>query len=308
MLARASEVEPRRGGIFLNLGVIAWQTGKKNVARDMFVKAASYPSSVQDACNNEANILLLGGELKNALKIYKKADKAGGKNEVVIYNMGRAYMALGRLREAATCFDDVLLMSSDRMDVLTARADLAARLNNKESEEQFLRKIVRLDPRNRVILSRLVDMKIEDGNLEDAVEFCKSALKEFPGDRTLRLLLPSIYAKIGWHEVAVVEYENLIADDEFTKDFVCYSGMGKSMYSLITAKNHRNYQAAIDTLARAADLDPSNPEIPLMIGEIYLGYLFEPAKAKPYLNKALEKALDNEMRKTIREKLLEADK
>jgi tetratricopeptide (TPR) repeat protein len=308
MLLRARDIEPKSGGIYLNLGVIYWQTGKAGKAREMFALASEHPSSAQDAYNNEGNILLLGGDLKNAIKTYSRADKAGGRKETIIYNMGQAYLSLGKTKEAASCFDDVLLMSPGRLDVLLIRADLASKMNDTEAAEGLYRKIVQIDPRNRAALTRLVDWFIKEGRLDEAVDFCKSTLKEFPGDRTMRLLLPSIYSKIGWHEAAIVEYENLVVDNEFANEFQCYSGMGKSMYFLITEKNQRNYESALSILRKAESLGTADAELEYMIGDLYLTYMLQPSLAAEHLVKALDKPSDIELNKKIRARLAEASK
>jgi len=306
ILLQAREIDPSAGGIYLNLGVVYWHMGRAATARDMFALASRFPSTVQYTYNNEANILLLGGEVKNAVKAYRRADKAGKKNEAILFNMGQAYMAHGALKDAAACFDEVLLMSPSRLDVLTLRADIAERFGDSEGAEEFYRKIVPLSPRNREALVRLVELLMKHGRLEEAADVVKNSLRDFPGDRTLRLLLPIIYAKMGWHEVAIMEYDHLLADRDFKDDAACYKGMGRSMYELIVQKGQKNYDATIAVLKRAVDLDPSDPEPEMMIGDIYLNYTSYPSLALEYLNKAFGKASDGATRKAIRAKMAEA--
>jgi tetratricopeptide (TPR) repeat protein len=306
MLVRARQIDPSEGGIYLNLGVIYWQTGKSEQAREMFALASRHASSIQYTYNNEANILLAGGALKHAIKAYRRADKAGMKREAIVFNMGQAYLALGRSKEAAACFDEVLLMSPDRVDVLAQRADIAERLGDTESAEENYRRIVRLSPRDRTALTRLIQILVDHGRLEEAADFLKSALDEFPGDRTMRQLLPSIYARMEWHEVAIMEYENLLADKEFANDALCRKGMGKSMYALMQTKNQRNYDQTIAVLKTAGELDPADPEIDFLIGDIYLTFRNQPSLAVEYFNKAQNKTTDPVMRKQIRLKIAEA--
>ncbi|MBD3393673.1 MAG: tetratricopeptide repeat protein [Chitinivibrionales bacterium] len=306
VLRRALEIDSSAGAVYLNLGVVYWHTGNAAASRDMFAKASQHAQSIQSAFNNEANILFLAGDIKNAVKAYRRADKVGKKNEVVLFNLGQAYRALGKKKEAAVCFDEVLLLSPARLDVLTVRAKIAEELGEEEDAEQYYRKIVQSSPQNREALSRLIKLLVSHERFEEAAEFVKEALEDFPGDRVLRLMLPEIYLKMEWYKVAVMEYEALIADAEFKEEPQCYLGLGRAHFELIRTQNARNYDATISYLKKAVELDPRSAEPEILMGILYMDYKEYPSQAMEHWRNALSKAESSATRRKVRTLMAEA--
>lgn len=290
LLVRARTVNPELDELYINLGVVYWHMGRKDEAEEAFAAVRGKQGFAQPALNNVGNTLLLSGKVRDAIKAYRRADKAGGKSEVICYNLGLAYLERGKLRDAAECFDEVLLLAPARLDVVELRASIAERLGRREDAELYYRKILELRPTDRDVLTKLVALLEEQARFEEAVKLVESYLQSLPSDLLLRLKLPELYRRMEWYEVAVMEYEKLASDRDFSDDYRVHLGLGVSLYDVVRHKGGRDYDKAIYHLKEAARLSPSNPEPHIIIGEIYMDYKKYRDLAMEHWTKALEKA------------------
>ncbi len=301
LLIRAMNLNPNLSEIYVNLGVLYWHKGKKNDAIRMFNRAAEDPINVQSAINNQANMLFFSGDIRKAIRMYKRADKFGKKSEIIFYNLALAYLSVGKMKEAALCFDEVLLLSPGRLDILFKQTQLASKRGLYQKAELYYRKILEQTPFNMEVISKLITLLERQERYKDAVQIVEVYLKNFPQDMEYRIILADLYRKMGWYEVAVMEYQNLLKEKEYKENPKVYLGLGKSMYDMIRFKNARNYDRTIYNLKMAAKLDPANPEIDLIIGSIYMDYKHYTNMALEHWKKALSKTFDNSKREEIEE-------
>jgi tetratricopeptide (TPR) repeat protein len=274
--------------------------GKHKEAGKVFAAVKDEPGFAQPALNNIGNMLFVGGKMREAIKAYRKADKAGGKSEVICYNLGRAYLERGDLRDAAECFDEVLLLAPARLDVIELRASIAERLGKLEDAELYYRKILELRPADRGVVEKLIALLEGEERFEEAVKLVEDYLADFPTDPALRLERARLYRRMHWYEVAVMEYGKLEADTEFTDDYRVHLGLGKSLYDLIRHKDGRQYDKAIYHLKEAARLAPSDPEPDMLIGTIYMDYKRYRELAMDHWNAALDKAHSDAQRRKVK--------
>lgn len=299
VLLKAQKIHPQLGEIYLNLGVLYWYAKQWDRAKRMFEKAADDQLIGQSALNNQGNILFLSGDIKKAIKIYKKADKQGKKSETILYNMALAYLALGKEKEAAACLDEVLFLAPNRIEILKKQAELMILLENDDKAMLYYRKILELSPGNREVLALLISLFEKNERFKEAMEIVDSYLNDFPQDREYRLKLPDIYRKMGWYEVAIEQYQTLMKDKDYKDDFDVHLGLGKSMFDIIRFKGGRNYDKTIYVLKNAQKMDPFSPEPDLYMGWIYKEYKQYRELAVEHLQKAFQKSKDSKVRELI---------
>ncbi len=300
-LLRARELNPDLNEIILNLGVLYWHMKRKGDAREMFEQAAEDEINMQSALNNQANIMFLSGDTKKAIKAYKRADKYGKKSEVILYNLALAYLAVGKVKKAVPCLDEVLLLSPGRMDVIILQAQLASQLGEDDEAELYYRKILELSPGHRDAMTNLVALFEKQKRFEDAMKIVEGYLNDFPQDLRYRLMLPDLYRKMGWYEVAVAEYENMLKDKDLKNNAKVHLGLGKSLFDIIRFKRGRNHDKIIFILKKASELDPDDPEPDLIIGQIYMDYKRYRDLAMEHWQKAYNKTKSSHERQKIKD-------
>ncbi|HEX7510399.1 MAG TPA: tetratricopeptide repeat protein, partial [Chitinivibrionales bacterium] len=290
-LLRAKEKAPESPEIFVDLGVVLWHLGKHDEAATLLKQAEKLGLNKQSALVNEANLLVLSGENRKAISGYRRADKAGKKSEIILMNLGNAYMSIGKLREASQCFEEVLSMTPQRLDVLTLQADIAEKRKKDKDAEIYLRKIIDLSPHNLEAVERLTVIFERQKRFKEALDPIETYLNDFPNSKTALLLQAHCYHAMEWYEVAMMKYQAIIRD--FPDSWEGYLGLGKTMYDAIVFKNFRDYDKAIYYLKIAGDKAANNPEPDYLIGAIYLNYKNYRELALDYLKKALSKTTDD---------------
>lgn len=307
-LLQARELNPSLNEIYINLGVVYWHTKRWDRAREMFAAAAGGKIHAQAVWNNEANILFLSGDIKKAIKFYKKADKTGGKSSVIIYNLALAYLTLGNKKEALRWFDEVLQLAPGRIDVLFIQAQLAADMKLDKNAEIYYRKILDLSPGNTQVMERFIELLERQKRYNDAIVIVETYLSNFPQDREFQVKLPDLYLKIGWYEVALEAYRKMLQDRDFTNNAKVVLGLSKSMYDLIRYKKARDYDKTLYYLKIAAQLDSSNYEPYLLMGNIYYDYKNYAELALENWEKAYQKVTDPEEKRKIMDMISEVKK
>ena len=301
LLLKARALESGRTEIDINLGVVYWHMGRTDEAREVLRAVTLSKRNMQASLNNSANMLFLSGDIGKALKAYRKADRSGAKNELVLLNLGFAYESAGRAKEALQCYEQVLMLSPERQDVLHKVAAVHLDRGNNVVAEQYYRKILELSPYDAAALSGLTRALEKQGRSGEAVEAYEAYLASFPNDREFRVQLAELSLRMKWYEVAIMKFEQLV--QEQPKYFRAQIGLGRSMYGMIIDKNAKNYDKTVYVLKAAASLNPADPEAHYLAGMIYLDRLGYRELAVEQLNAALKNATDPVLAKQIRQAL-----
>lgn len=306
LLIRAKERAPEMAEIYVNLGVLYWHMDREQEAKSIFDQLQTKKMCMQSVLNNQANMLFLGGQTQQAIKRYKEADKHGKKSETVLYNLAQACFSVGNIKDAALYLDELLLLSPERLDVLKQRAHIALIRGRQDNAEHYYRKILDLSPHHKETLRHLIAVLEQQQRYKDAIEITEKYLTDFPQDQELRLIVPDLYRKMGWYEVAYQEFQNLSNEKEYRENAFLYLGMAKCMYNMIQFKDRRNYESTIYAFKKAAQLDPVNPEPFVIIGEIYLFYLYNKQRAIEYWQEALNVTVDPGEKSKLQKRIEEA--
>jgi tetratricopeptide (TPR) repeat protein len=241
-----------------------------------------------------------------AIDWYRKAEKAGKKNEVVLVNLAQAYLSVNKLGKAALYFDEAQRISPERLDVLVSLAEISEKRNKPADAEMYYRKILELSPRSEQALSRLVAMLTAQGRFKEALEPLEPYLTDFPNDKKMLMVQADLYNRMGWYEVSAMKYQFIVRD--FPDSPEGYLGLGKTMFDVIRLKNGKDYDKAIYYLKTAGGLDRADPEPEYLIGTIYMDYKNYRELALDNWNNSLAKARDPALKKTLRELIAKAQK
>ena len=306
LLLRAREKAPDMPELCVDLGVVLWRMGKHEEASALLKRAETLGIAKQSVLADQANIMFLDGDIKNAIAWYRKADKSGKKNGSVLLNLGNAYRSIGKLREASQCFDEVLSMMPDRLDVLTLQADIAEKRKKEKDAETYYRKIIDLSPRDLGAVERLVSMLKRQKRFKEALEPVENYLNDFPNSKEALLAQADCYHAMEWYEVAIMKYQTIVRD--FPDSREGYWGLGACMYDAIRFKNARDYDKAIYYLKIAGDKAGNDPNPDYIIGTLYMDYKNYRELAVDHWKKALTKATDEKLRATLTKLIAKAQR
>jgi tetratricopeptide (TPR) repeat protein len=297
LLLHARELNPDLVEIDINLGVVYWLMGKTKTARTLFDRAGRSPRSAQAAFNNEANILFQAKDTRKAIELYRRADKAGKRNETVLFNLGMAYLNIGKLKEANESFEELLRLSPDRLDVLTMQAGINQNRGDTAAAVLYYRRILDQSPYHEGALRGLVSVLNNQAKFQESIDVIERYLADFPNAREIRVIQAETYRQMGWGEVALMKYEYM------TRDFPAYAegyaGYARTLYSLVVAGKKDDFDNVIFQIKNAAVRAPQSPEPDYYAGLIYADYKGFPDLALQQFNLALGKAADPEMKKQI---------
>lgn len=300
LLNRILELEDQMPGAYLNLGVLNQKRGDFNKAEFYLNKAMESDSKKQEALNNLGNTLLLAGKNKEAIKVYKKALKYGDNIFNLYFNMGIALSQLGKIKKAKGVYDEILAVFPDRIDVLKKQAELAEKSRNYYDWELYLRKLVSLLPDDKNIAIDLVRLLEATEQYEEAVRILDSYLEMYPQDRSRHLEQLRIYRKMGWAEVALSRYNDLLRDEGFSNDPLIYIGMAEAQMSLFKTGKRRDYDRAIYNLKTAKQFSPENPRPDILLGLIYRDFKKYASMAKEHFESAYNKSKKSSEKEEIR--------
>lgn len=300
ILNRILELEEDMPGAFLNLGVLNQKRGEYFKAEEYFNKAMNSDSKKQEAMNNLANTLLLSGKSKEAIKMYKKALSFGDDVFSIYFNMGIAYTKMGKLKNAKSAYDQILAVFPDYVDVLRKQAELAENTNNIYNWELHLRKLVSILPEDKSLTADLIRLLERTEQYEEAVQILDQYLEIYPQDRDRRLEQLRIYRKMGWAEVAVSRYNDLLRDKEFTRDPLVYIGLAEAQMELFKIGKSRDYDRAIYNLKTAKQFDPESPDPDILLGLIYRDYKKYASMAKEHFESAYSKSKKSSQKEEIK--------
>jgi tetratricopeptide (TPR) repeat protein len=306
LLLRARDRNANLIEIDVNLAVVYWMEGKASQARALLNTVIRKRKNHQSAINNEANILFLSNDIRKAITLYRKADQASKKNESVLFNLGTAYLKLGKIKDAQQTFDELLRLSPDRMDVLTRQAIIARTLGDSVNAVIYYRKILEVTPFQEEAIRGLVLVLNGQGKYDESADILDRYIENFPSAKEFLYLQAETYRLMGWVDVAVMKYGEMVKNFPAFSD--AFRGQARATYDLVAQGKHPDLDNAIYTLKKDIDQVPADPEPEYLLGMVYADFKGYPDMGVEHLNSALAKAKDTNMKKKIREAISKVKK
>jgi tetratricopeptide (TPR) repeat protein len=304
LLEQASRIKPDQSDILVDLGIVYWHERRYRDAERCFKEAGRHREGAQASLVNFGNIALMQGNIGKAITAYRKADSYSKKSPSILYNLAVAYLRKGKPATAARYFDELLMLTPGRVDLLIERAHLAQVLGEHEDAELAYKRILDNDPQHEVAIDGLVRLLFQQKRYEEAVFIIESYLEVMPARGDFMVLLADAYREQGWYKVAMVKYQQVMQD--FPDYPEGYLGVGKCMYEMVRFKGSKKYDEALYALKQASSKAPDNPVPYEYMGDIYMDFKGYREMAVEHWQKALAKCTGKADRKRIREKIVRA--
>ena len=169
---------------------------------------------------NNASALHLRGVLahqqarnEDAVGSIEKAIRAGGPHPAVLNDLGKAYFALKRYREAKRCFAKALSLDPDHAEALGNLGAVLALTGELREARSRLRRAVALQPRYPNAWFNLGAVLRRLHETEEAEQSCRRALALNPRMADAHLELGNVLADLGKPEQAEACYRKAIELD-----------------------------------------------------------------------------------------------
>ncbi|WP_029034110.1 tetratricopeptide repeat protein [Salinimicrobium terrae] len=317
--------------IFLLLLFIATkaeaQTSALNIA-DILYAVGNYSEAIEElekVTKSEAVLLKLAraqkasGKTAAALNNYKSVLESNPGRVLTAVEYGKLLSSTGRLKEADSIF---LLLAKEYPMNANFRYQMGLvkeKLKDSTAMKHFNLTILLQDDHQQA-LAKVAKSELIQGKLARAERLSKQGLETKPSNRTLLSILAQAYYFQKAYELAIEEFENLVAMGEGS-EFI-HSRLGTSYFHL------DNFDMAISHYNSALDYENENHATHYRLGKLYaligeyenseehllqaillkdmildeeytslgLTYKFseKPKEALTYFNKALEENPDNE--------------
>ena len=234
---------------------------------------------------NNAGALHLRGVLayqqarnEDAVGSIEKAIRAGGPHPVVLNDLGKAYFALKRYREAKRCFARALSLDADHAEALGNFGAVLALTGELREARSRLRRAVALQPRYPNAWFNLGAVLRRLHEPEEAEQSCRRALALDPRMADAHLELGNVLADLGKPEQAEGCYRKAIElDSTLAPAHARLAEMLKMTLRLEEAE--ASYRAALA-------LQPSAATFQALGGVLY--ELDRPLEAREAFRRALE--------------------
>ena len=192
---RVLALEPRNADAFNNLGLLAVQAGRADLAAGYLREAVALRPSAKFH-NNLGAVLRGAGQPAEAVQAFRAALALAPAHAGAYCNLGAALQMLGDLAQARACYDEALRLEPG---LAAAHQNLGCLLKDQgrvaEARACFERAL-ELDPKSAEARNNLGNAFKDLGRLEDAIACYRAAIELQPGYQTpwSGLLLSMIYS------------------------------------------------------------------------------------------------------------------
>jgi len=238
------------------LGVIAYQSGNNDVARDLIAKAVALQPDYAEAHNNLSNVHRELGQLEDAVACCRKAIALNPDYAEAHNNLGIALQELNRLDDAIASYEKSLAIEPDP-EVYTNLGSAYQELSRLDDAVANYEKALAIHPGFAEAHNNLGKVFQELGNLEEAIASCQRSLAIHP-DPEVHWNLGNLFQERSRPEDAATHYREAIA---------LRSGYAQAHNSLGHAlKELGQLDDAVTSYSEAINLKPDFPEAHYNLG------------------------------------------
>ncbi len=198
-------LDPKDAQGFNNLGVILYDKGYLPEAAEAFRKALDADPTFHLARRNLESVLKKLGQEGHA-GVFPQADTREAK-----LSAARSLEQVGRLDEALGVYMEVLKDYPDDTDALLGVARVLVTKTEYREAEDFLRRVVELDPENAQAWKLLGDVHYRLHDLEQALRDLQRAAELAPDSAEIYYSLSFIYGEMGLTEEAAEAMEKAVS-------------------------------------------------------------------------------------------------
>ena len=236
--------------------------GKLSQAEDIFRKILELVPNHPVALHFLGVIALESGNPCAAIKLIKSALKIAPDYHTAYNNLGNAYSTSGQFEDAADSYSRALEHKPDYSDAMFNLGLMKQMLRKYEEAKDILVKCAEQDPRRADVHSELGFTWAKLGNHMQA-QICFQIALSIDPDYTpeTRVALGNLFQTVGRFDESVEQYDVAIEQDEKYTRALNAKGMA--------LRRTGNFDASLDTILKAEDINPTNIETLNQLGSAY---------------------------------------
>jgi len=252
-LGQALEVNPNNAEVYYNQGNALKCAGRLNEAVACYRQALNLKPDYAEAHNNLGNVLHEQGQAEDAVACYRRAIELKPEYAMAYFNLGNALRRLKKLDDAAACYVRSLELNPSDVE---ARINLGRVLSDQGRHEEAIgsfHQAIRLNPNCAEFHDNLGLAYQRQRNNEAAVACHRRAIELNGGNADAHNNLGNALENQGKTIEAIACYRAAI---ELKPDFAdAHSNLG------IALREVGKIDEAIGSLRRASVLDPTSAKI-----------------------------------------------
>lgn len=179
------------------LGVVAFQTGRNELAAELIGRSLSLAEPNAAAHSNLGNVRAAQGRLDEAVRCYGRALELQPEHPDALRNLGNVQYALGHPEEAAALLRRALALRPDFAEALSDLARILRDLGRPEESAASCRAAIALRPDLAEAHSNLGNVLEDASRTEEAIACYRRAVALKPSFATARANLGSSLMSVG---------------------------------------------------------------------------------------------------------------
>ena len=210
--------------------------------------------------------LHLGAEqASQAAEIYNDLRARYPNNAEVLYELARVHSINGDYAEAVSVYQRLLEEIGDDRDIQTEILHLYTRMGDIDGMERTLENMLTAHPHDVELRKMLSDIYLRQGNPEAATDQLERAVADRPGDAQALVNLAELYRELGMADSADAVLEQ--ATNLETTEPSQLLAQAAPFYAR-AASDADARRTAAELLERVLEIEPSNSDALLMLGDI----------------------------------------
>ncbi|WP_146747635.1 O-linked N-acetylglucosamine transferase, SPINDLY family protein [Paramagnetospirillum kuznetsovii] len=207
------EAEPHNPLLFHLLGVVAYQTGRKELAAERIARAVALKPDFAEAHSNLGNALKDLGRIDAAMASYGRATALKPDFADPHFNLGNVLHELGRKDEAVVCYREAIRLRPDYVDAISNLAMCLRDLDHTDEAVNLLHRAIGLRPDHADALSNLGLILLKQERFSEAVTILRRTLAAHPRHVRASANLGLALEGLGETEEAAACHERAMALD-----------------------------------------------------------------------------------------------
>ncbi|MDD5655736.1 MAG: tetratricopeptide repeat protein, partial [Elusimicrobia bacterium] len=156
---------------------------------------------------------------REAIPLLERAARADPGSPKILLNLGWAYQAAGRARDARRVGSILMKIDSDNPNFIVFMANAELETKRPAEAERLARRLLEADPANKPAAMVLARALFVSGRRQEALTILEDLLKRYPQAADVAYRRAFFFSEMGRAESALAEFERLLAADPANPDY-----------------------------------------------------------------------------------------
>jgi len=276
---QALEYEPDNAKVYFNLGYSYKIKNELNTAIEYYKRSVELDPSNQAAYANLGNIYAIQKKLNEAVECYKKAIELNPEDASMYNSLGNTYFDLKEIDKAIECYKKAVKLKPNYEEVYINLGSAYLEKNDNDMAIDYLEFALELNDQNYLTHLFMGNVLLDKEIINEAIESYQTALNLKPDDPGILLNMGNAYKKNEEFDKAINIFYKIL---EIKPDFI------EAYLNLANINIEKgDYDKAINNCEKSLELNPQYAEAYLNLGNACKNKR-EIDKAINYFSKAVE--------------------